>query len=88
MNTIKKTKKTVLTVKPEGKPSSKAPTMSAKKPSLNVRTTKTIYNPVSHHIYHDGNSYRVRAIRKGVKFSQCFSSKKKAFEFRKNILSA
>jgi hypothetical protein len=83
-----KTTKTKLPTKMGKKTSPKTPTMSAKKPSLNVRTTKTIYNPVSHHIYHDGNSYRVRAIRKGVKFSQCFSSKKKAFEFRKNILSA
>jgi hypothetical protein len=52
-----------------------------------VRTTKTIYKPVSHHIYHDGSLYRVRVIRKGVKFSQYFTSKKKAFEFRKSVLS-
>lgn len=63
--------------------------MSTKK---NQKTTtpvsKTTYTPVSHHIYHDGNSYRVRAVRDGNKISQNFTSKKKAFEFRKRILSA
>jgi hypothetical protein len=89
MATTKKTTKT----KPVSKPAPKTPTKgtpkkSGKKASLTVKTTATIYEPVSHHIYYDGNSYRVRAVRNGVKFSQCFSSKKKAFEFRKSVLSA
>jgi len=85
------TKKT--TAKPASKPATKTttkgtPKKSGKKASLSVKTTATIYEPVSHHIYYDGNSYRVRAVRDGVKFSQCFSSKKKAFEFRRSVLSA
>jgi hypothetical protein len=52
-----------------------------------TRTTASTYVPVSHHIYHDGYSYRVRASVNGTRFSQNFSSKKKAFEFRKSILS-
>lgn len=80
-----KTTKTKLPVGTGKKTSPK--TSSNKKSSVSVRTTKTIYNPVSHHIYHDGNSYRVRVIRKGIKFSQYFTSKKKAFEFRKSVLS-
>jgi len=45
----------------------------------------SIYEPVSHHIYFDGYSYRVRASIGGIRYSQNFSSKKKAFEFRKNL---
>ena len=45
----------------------------------------SIYEPVSHHIYFDGYSYRVRASIGGVRYSQNFSSKKKAFEFRKSL---
>jgi hypothetical protein len=76
------------TTKPTIKPTTKGtPNKSGKKSSLTVKTTATNYEPVSHHIYYDGKSYRVRAVRGGVKFSQSFSSKKKAFEFRKSILS-
>ena len=82
-----KTTKTKLPIKMGKKTSPKTSSKVIKKSSVSVRTTKTIYNPVSHHIYHDGNSYRVRVIRKGIKFSQYFTSKKKAFEFRKSVLS-
>jgi hypothetical protein len=41
--------------------------------------------PISHHIYFDGYSYRVRASIGGVKYSQNFSSKKRAYEFRKSL---
>ncbi len=82
------TTKTTKTKLPAGTGKKTSPkTSSTKKSSVSVKTTKTIYNPVSHHIYHDGNSYRVRVIRKGIKFSQYFTSKKKAFEFRKSVLS-
>jgi hypothetical protein len=47
----------------------------------------TAYEPVSHHIYHDGYSYRVRVIKNGTRYSQNFSSKKKAMDFRKSLLS-
>ena len=82
MSATKKTTK-VPTVKPGGKSTPKTPTKGTKKSSLSVRD----YEPVSHHIYFDGNSYRVRAIRSGIKFSRSFPTKKKAFEFRKNLLS-
>lgn len=52
-----------------------------------VRATASTYVPVSHHIYFDGSSYRVRASVDGTRYSQNFSSKKKAFAFRKSILS-
>jgi len=82
------TTKTTKTKLPAGTGKKTSPkTSSTKESSVSVRTTKTIYKPVSHHIYHDGNSYRVRVIRKGIKFSQYFTSKKKAFEFRKSVLS-
>jgi hypothetical protein len=47
----------------------------------------TTYVPVSHHIYHDGSSYRVRVSVNGTRYSQNFSSKKKAYAFRKSLLS-
>jgi hypothetical protein len=52
-----------------------------------TRTTASTYVAVSHHIYYDGYSYRVRASVNGTRYSQNFSSKKKAFEFRKRILN-
>jgi hypothetical protein len=77
----KKTTKTNLTSKP-------ASTTKSSPKKLGKKSSLTVYEPVSHHIYYDGSSYRVRAVRNGVKFSQCFTSKKKAFEFRKSVLSA
>ena len=62
--------------------------MASKKTTKRTAVAKTGYVAVSHHIYHDGTSYRVRAMRDGNKISQNFSSKKKAFEFRKKVLSA
>jgi hypothetical protein len=82
-----KTTKTKLPIKIGKESSPKTSSKVIKESSVSVRTTKTIYKPVSHHIYHDGNSYRVRVIRKGIKFSRYFTSKKKAFEFRKSVLS-
>ena len=64
----------------------------ASKKTTTTKTTKrtpvTTYVPVSHHIYHDGTSYRVRVSVKGTRYSQNFSSKKKALAFRKSLLSA
>lgn len=51
------------------------------------RKAVTIYVPISHHIYHDGNSFRVRVCISGVKHTGSFSSKKKALKFRKDLLS-
>jgi uncharacterized protein YeeX (DUF496 family) len=51
------------------------------------RHAVTIYVPISHHMYHDGNSYRVRACIQGVKHTGSFSSKKEAYKFRKQLLS-
>ena len=52
-----------------------------------ARVPVTTYVPVSHHIYHDGSSYRVRVSVNGTRYSQNFSSKKKAMAFRKSLLS-
>jgi hypothetical protein len=52
-----------------------------------TRTPVTTYVPVSHHIYHDGTSYRVRVSVNGTRYSQNFTSKKKAMAFRKSLLS-
>ena len=49
-------------------------------------TTVTTYVPVSNNIYFDGFSYRVRASVNGTKYSRNFSSKKKAYAFRKELL--
>lgn len=80
------------TKKPASKPAAKpasAPKKGGKKAVATpvVKTTVSTYVPVSHHIYYDGFSYRVRASVNGTRYSQNFSSKKKAFEFRKSILS-
>ncbi len=91
MATKKSTKKPAS--KPAAKPAAKpTPTKkggSTKKATavMTVRESVTTYVPVSHHIYYDGYSYRVRASVNGVKHSANFSSKKKAFEFRRSILS-
>jgi len=49
-------------------------------------STVTTYVPVSNNIYFDGFSYRVRASVNGTKYSRNFSSKKKAYAFRKELL--
>ncbi len=50
------------------------------------RNSITIYVPVSHHVYYDGTSYRVRVTRGGERTSKNFGSKRKALEFRKTLL--
>jgi len=69
-----------------GKPAPSTKKNSIKKKVEVKKTTVTTYVPISHHIYYDGNSYRVRAVVSGTKYSQSFSSKKKAFAYRKSIL--
>jgi hypothetical protein len=54
---------------------------------MTARETVSTYEPISHHIYFDGYSYRVRASVNGTKYSANFSSKKKAFEYRKSLLN-
>lgn len=58
------------------------------KSSTTRRTTVTTYTPISNNIYHDGSSYRVRASVNGTKYSKNFSSKKAAYAYRKQLLSA
>jgi len=89
---IMATKKST-TKKPASKPAAKpapAPKKGGSKKAVATpvaRTTVSTYVAVSHHIYYDGFSYRVRASVNGTRYSQNFSSKKKAFAFRKSILS-
>jgi len=75
--------------KPAAKPAAPKKGGSTKKAvaAPMTRVTVSTYVPVSHHIYFDGSSYRVRASVDGTRYSQNFSSKKKAFAFRKSILS-
>ncbi len=54
--------------------------------STSRKTTVTTYVPVSNNIYYDGFSYRVRASVNGTKYSKNFSSKKKAYAFRRELL--
>lgn len=58
------------------------------KSSATRRTTVTTYTPVSNNIYHDGSSYRVRVSVNGTKYSKNFSSKRAAYAYRKELLSA
>lgn len=53
-----------------------------------TRKTITTYVPVSHNIYNDGTSYRVRVSVNGTKVSKNFSSKRQAVTFRNSLLSA
>jgi hypothetical protein len=50
------------------------------------RKAITIYVPIDHHIYHNGNSFRVRACIDGVKHNGSFSSLKEAIKFRKKLV--
>jgi len=50
------------------------------------RQTVTTYVAVSDNIYHDGSSYRVRVSIDGTKYSKNFSSKRKAVQYRKELL--
>ncbi len=56
-----------------------------KKTTSNL-TTVTTYVPVSDNIYHDGTSYRVRESVNGTKYSKNFSNKKKAVQFRNELM--
>lgn len=51
------------------------------------KTQVTVYEPISHHIYWDGYSYRVRACINGTHYTQNFPSKNKAMKFRKELLN-
>jgi hypothetical protein len=51
------------------------------------KTTVTTYVPVSNNIYYDGFSYRVRVSVNGTKYSKNFSSKKKAYAYRKELMA-
>lgn len=50
------------------------------------RQTVTTYVPVSDNIYHDGSSYRVRVSINGKKYSKNFSSRRKAVQYRNELL--
>lgn len=52
------------------------------------KTQKTTYEPISHNIYFDGTSYRVRVCQNGEKFSKNFSKKRTAVTYRNQLLSS
>jgi hypothetical protein len=51
-----------------------------------MKTKTSNYTPVSNNIYFDGNSYRVRVTLNGVRTSKNFESKKKAIQYRNQLL--
>ncbi len=61
-------------------------TMTGRTKGTNRKTTATTYVPVSSNIYYDGFSYRVRVSVEGMKHSKNFSSKKKAVQYRNQLL--
>jgi hypothetical protein len=60
---------------------------SKMKKTTTRRQTVTTYVPVSDNIYHDGSSYRVRVSVEGTKYSKNFSSKRKAIQYRNELLN-
>lgn len=50
--------------------------------------SKSTYTPVSHNVYHDGYSYRVRVSVNGEKISKNFSNKRKAIVYRNSLLKS
>lgn len=60
----------------------------AKKNQVKETNQTEAYSAVSNNIYFTGTSYRVRVSKNGQKFSRNFTSKKKAYAYRKELLSA
>jgi hypothetical protein len=50
------------------------------------RNTLLTYVPVTNHVYYDGFSFRVRAVKKGVKTSRNFPKLKPALKYRNELL--
>jgi hypothetical protein len=46
----------------------------------------TVYESVGPNIYFDGTSYRVRVIKNGTRYSKNLTSKRKAVQYRNQIL--
>lgn len=61
-------------------------TMKTTRTKSTARKTVTTYVPVTDNIYHDGFSYRVRVSVNGTKYSKNFSSRKKAVQYRNELL--
>lgn len=88
MATKKPSKKTTAKPAPKQDPKKATPKKGGKKALAEMSTSEnSVYVPVSHHIYFDGSSYRVRRAIKGRRITQSFSSKKKAFAYRKELLA-
>ncbi len=51
-----------------------------------TKTPLTVYEPVGPNIYFDGNSYRVRVIVNGTRYSKNLTSKRKAVQYRNSLL--
>lgn len=53
----------------------------------NKKTTRsTTYESVGQNIYFDGTSYRVRVIKNGTRYSKNLTSKRKAVQYRNQLL--
>lgn len=51
-----------------------------------TKTASSTYSRIGDNIYFDGYSYRVRVSVDGVRYSKNFSSKNKAYAYRKQLL--
>lgn len=49
-------------------------------------TRTTTYESVGPNIYFDGTSYRVRVIKNGTRYSKNLTSKRKAVQYRNQLL--
>lgn len=50
------------------------------------KSTKTVYIPVYHNIYHDGSGFRVRVTKDNVRTSKNFLSLREAIKFRRTLV--
>jgi hypothetical protein len=55
-------------------------------PNKKTNAPLTVYQSIGPNIYFDGNSYRVRAIVNGTRYSKSLSSKRKAVQYRNSLL--
>lgn len=57
-----------------------------KKSTTKTKTPASTYVAVSKNVYFDGSSYRTRVNVNGERYSRSFPSKRKALEYRNQLL--
>ena len=61
--------------------------MATRKTRNTTTVAITTYQPVGPNIYFDGTSYRVRVIKNGTKYSKNLKSKRKAVQYRNELMN-